>query len=127
MHRAARGAGLPDPAAAVKQALAAALAQGLLDKPGTTAITISDATRPVPNQLLLPPLLDVLHARGVSNDDIAIIVGTGNHRPAQPAEFPQLVGAGAAHRYRVFSHVFDDPAQLVRLGKTSRGTPCGHQ
>ena len=116
-------AGLPDPAAAVAQALAEALAQGLLNKPGTTAIAISDATRPVPNQLLLPPLLDVLHARGVSDDDIAIIVGTGNHRPAQPAEFPQLVGDEIARRYRVCSHVYDDPSQLVRLGETSRATP----
>lgn len=116
-------AGVPDPVAEVEQALGAALAQGLLQQPGRTAITVSDATRPVPNHFILPPLLAELHARGVRDDDITIIVGTGNHRPAMQDEFPNLVGADIARRYRVLSHVYDDPAQLVRLGKTSRGTP----
>jgi len=115
--------GVPDPVAEVKQALDEALARGLLRQPGRTAITISDATRPVPNDVILPPLLAQLHMRGVADEDIAIIVGTGNHRPATPAEFPNLVGADFARRYHVCSHVYDDPAQLVRLGTTSRGTP----
>jgi len=117
--------GVPDPVAEVEQALGAALAQGRLRQPGRTAITISDATRPVPNHLILPPLLAQLHARGVRDDNITIIVGTGNHRPATQDEFPNLVGADIARRYRMLSHVYDDPAQLVRLGTTSRGTPVG--
>lgn len=116
-------AGVPDPVAEVEQALEEAFAQGRLRQPGRTAITVSDATRPVPNHLILPPLLAQLHARGVQDDGITIIVGTGNHRPATQDEFPNLVGADIARRYRVLSHVYDDPAQLVRLGKTSRGTP----
>ncbi len=115
--------GVADPAAAVRQALGDALARGTLVRPGTTAIAISDATRPVPNDTLLPPLLNALHARGVGVENISIIVGTGNHRAATPEELPQLVGADIARRYRVLSHVYDDPAQLVRLGETSRGTP----
>ena len=115
--------GVADPAAAVRQALSDALARGTLARSGTTAIAISDATRPVPNNALLPPLLNALHARGVGVEDISIIVGTGNHRAATPDELPQLVGADIARRYRVLSHVYDDPAQLVRLGETSRGTP----
>ncbi len=115
--------GVANPAAAVAEAVAVALAQGLLQQPGKTAIAISDATRPVPNHVILPPLLAALHARGVAAADISIIVGTGNHRAATPAEIPDLVGAEIAGGYRVFSHVYDDPAQLVRLGATSRGTP----
>ena len=115
--------GVADPAAAVRQALGDALAQGALARPGTTAIAISDATRPVPNDTLLPPLLAQLHGKGIREEEISIIVGTGNHRAATPEELPQLVGADIARRYRVLSHVYDDPAQLVRLGETSRGTP----
>lgn len=115
--------GVLDPAATVEQALDAALAQGLLAQPGRTAITISDTTRPVPNHVILPPLLARLHAAGVQVEDIAIIVGTGNHRPATPAEFPQLVGPEIAAHYRICSHVYDDLGQLVRLGTTTRGTP----
>ncbi len=115
--------GVANPASAVAEAVAAALAQGLLQQPGKTAIAISDATRPVPNRLILPPLLAALHTRGVAAADISIIVGTGNHRAATRDEFPDLVGAEIAQGYRVFSHVYDDSAQLVRLGTTSRGTP----
>ena len=115
--------GVSDPVAEVEQALGEALAQGLLEQPGMAAITVSDATRPVPNHLILPPLLALLHARGVKENEISIIVGTGNHRAASPDEFPYLVGADIARRYRVFSHAYDDPEQLVRLGETSRGTP----
>lgn len=116
-------AGVSDPAADVAAALAGALEKGLLRRPSKTAITISDATRPVPNDVILPPLLAELNARGVDERDICIIIGTGNHRPATQDEFPKLVGPDIARRYRVLSHVYDDPAQLVRLGKTSRGTP----
>ena len=116
-------AGAPDPVADVERALGGALAGGRLQRPGRTVIAISDATRPVPNDLILPPLLTLLHAKGVRDEDVAIIVGTGNHRAASPDEFPRLVGADIAQRYRVFSHVYDDPTQLVRLGETSRGTP----
>ncbi len=116
-------AGAADPALAVAQALDDAPAHGRLAQPGTTAIAISDATRPVPNDVILPPLLARLRAGGVRQADVTIIVGTGNHRPAAPAEFPGLVGADVARRYRVVSHVYDDPAQLVRLGVTTRGTP----
>ncbi len=116
-------AGAPEPKAAVERALDAALARGALQRPGATAITVSDATRPVPNHLILPPLLAHLRARGVRAEQIDIIVGVGNHRPAAPGEFPRLVGAEIARRYRVSSHVYDDPAQLARLGTTSRGTP----
>ena len=112
-----------DPAAAVHQALGDALARGALARPGTTAIAISDATRPVPNDTLLPPLLAQLHGKGIREEEISIIVGTGYHRAATPEELPQLVGADIARRYRVLSHVYDDPAQLVCLGETSRGTP----
>ena len=77
----------------------------------------------MPNDTLLPPLLAQLHGKGIREEEISIIVGTGNHRAATPEELPQLVGADIARRYRVLSHVYDDPAQLVRLGETSRGTP----
>lgn len=115
--------GVSDPGAEVERALGEAVAQRLRRQPGKTAITVSDATRPVPNDIILPPLLAELHARSAREEDICIVVGTGNHRAATPAEFPSLVGADIARRYRVFSHVYDDPAELVRLGETGRGTP----
>ena len=101
--------------------------QGLLRQPGRTAITISDATRPVPNEVILPPLLAELHARGVDARDICIVVGTGNHRPATAAEFPRLVGADIAQRCRVLSHVHDDAFSACPFGHDESRHAGRHQ
>ena len=44
------------------------------------AIVVCDITRPAPNALTLPPLLDRLHRAGVKKDGITILIATGRHR-----------------------------------------------
>src|SRR4051794_25829894 len=44
-------------------------------------ILICDITRPVPNRLILPPMLKILENAGIARDDILILVATGLHRP----------------------------------------------
>src|SRR4051794_18726106 len=76
---------LPDPAAALEHVLRdpigtrplADLARGRND----ACILICDITRPVPNQLILPPILGTLEASGIPRDKITILVATGLHRP----------------------------------------------
>src|SRR5688572_31249310 len=47
-------------------------------RPGQkVAIVVSDLTRPVPNALILPPVLAELEAAGVVEDDVYVINGTG--------------------------------------------------
>ncbi|MBI4570596.1 MAG: DUF2088 domain-containing protein, partial [Chloroflexi bacterium] len=53
---------------------------------GTVAIVVSDLTRPVPNRVLLPPLLAAVHGAGVPRESVVIIIGTGMHRPSTPGE-----------------------------------------
>ncbi|MBN2433449.1 MAG: nickel-dependent lactate racemase [Acidobacteria bacterium] len=67
-------------------------------------IVISDITRPVPNRRLLPPVLDTLHAAGLSPERVQILIATGIHRPCTPAEIERLVGAEIAGRYAVINH-----------------------
>ena len=55
-------------------------------------ILICDVTRPVPNRLLLPPILRILEEQGVARRDILILVATGLHRPNEGAELVELVG-----------------------------------
>ncbi len=83
--------------------------------PGTVAITISDITRPVPNTIILPALLEALGAHGISDDRVTIIVGTGMHRASTDAERLELVGPEILRRCRVLDHRADDPAGLVRI------------
>jgi len=54
------------------------------------AIVVCDITRPAPNSLTLPPLLDRLHRSGISHDGITILIATGLHRAATSAEVDQI-------------------------------------
>src|SRR4051812_7464787 len=69
-----------DPDAAVRAAIASPLECAPLSRLARTgqrvAIVVSDVTRPVPNQVLLPPMLETLEAAGVRREDITIVVGT---------------------------------------------------
>ncbi len=86
------------------------------------AIVISDITRPVPNQLLLEPILAELAAVGVPDADITIVNGTGLHRGNTDAELVEMLGADITRRYRIFQHDARDHSTLVEIGR-SKGVP----
>ena len=86
------------------------------------AIVICDITRPAPNRVTLPPLLERLHRAGVRKDGITILIATGLHRVATLAEVEQLVGREIAQDYRIISN--DAKAsQHKDLGMTIGGIP----
>jgi lactate racemase len=87
-------------------------------------IAICDITRPVPNRLILEPLLATLEASGIDRDGILILIATGLHRPSTPAEKLELLGHAITHRYRVADHDGHDLASHNCLGTTSRGVPA---
>ena len=112
---------LPDPEGAVRAALADPIGAPPLAelvqqrRPATVAITISDITRPVPNELIVTALLEVLNAAGVSDDRVRVIIGTGMHRPSTPEERAELLGARLLSRCTVIDHRADEPDGLVRV------------
>ena len=97
----------------------AELAQGRKD----ACIVISDITRPVPNQVILPPILETLEQQGIPRSSIAILVGTGLHRPNEGEELVSLVGQRIAADYRIINHVAKARETLTHLGTTSAGAP----
>lgn len=109
-----------DADAAVKAALMAPIGSPSLTeivgrkRPRSVAITISDITRPVPNQPILRTLLEVLNAGGVSDEQVTIIIGTGMHRPSTPAEREQLLG-DVLPRCKVIDHKANDRSTLATL------------
>jgi len=115
------GAALPRPELAVREALGKPIATASLAqliarrKPRRVAITISDITRPVPNKIILPALLEVLGLQGVSDQNVTIVIGTGMHRPSTPAELIELVGEEILRRCPVVDHRADDAESLVQL------------
>jgi nickel-dependent lactate racemase len=89
----------------------------------TAAIAVCDITRPAPNSVTLPPLLERLHAAGISRDSVTILIATGLHREATKAEIERIVGPEVALQYRVENHDAKDFAAHRSLGATQRGTP----
>jgi nickel-dependent lactate racemase len=118
---------LPDPDTALAEALArpigtpplAEIARGRRD----ACILICDITRPVPNKLLLPPLLRTLEQQGIARKDVLILIATGLHRPNEGAELVELVGPEIAANYRVENHHGKVLAEHDYLGTTARGVP----
>ena len=121
-----KGAPLANSLAAVKRALLqpiaapplAELARGRRD----AVVVISDKTRPVPNGLLLPPILGTLEAAGIPRDRIEILVATGLHRSNTRDELVAMTSPAIVERYRIRNHVARNAEEHVRLGHTTRGT-----
>jgi lactate racemase len=119
---------LADARAAVEAALArpvdaAALADEARGK-RSACILVCDITRPVPNGLLLRPLVRGLLAAGIPPERVVVLVATGLHRPNLGAELEELIGDPWVMRtVRVENHDARDDAAHVDLGPTPAGTP----
>lgn len=119
---------LTDPAAAVREALAspigaaplAELAAGRRD----AVIVVSDLTRPVPNPLLLPPVLETLGRAGLPPEQVTVLVATGLHRGNTKDELTEMLGPQVlASGCRIANHEARDAASHADLGHTERGLP----
>src|SRR5919199_1318013 len=86
-------------------------------------VLVCDITRPVPNRLILPPLLRTLHEQGLRREDILILIATGLHRPNEGAELVELVGPEVAANYRVENHRGKELREHDFLGTTPNGVP----
>ncbi len=118
---------LTDPAATLRDKLArpngtaslSELARGRRD----AAIAICDITRPVPNQLILPPILAALEAAGIPRQRITILIATGLHRPNEGDELVELVGREIVENYRIENHHGKVIAEHTYLGQSPRDVP----
>jgi lactate racemase len=119
---------LADPQAAVARALThpissrplADLARGRRN----ACIVICDVTRPVPNQLILPPILRTLEENGIARQDILILIATGLHRPNEGAELTEMLGQDLVANYRIENHHGKKLDEHEYLGVTPTGAPA---
>ena len=85
------------------------------------ALVISDLTRPTPNHLLVPWLLDALAK--VPRKQFIILVGNGSHRAMTNDELAQMLGEEVVATVPIINHDATDKAMLTRLGVTPAGVP----
>jgi nickel-dependent lactate racemase len=120
---------LPDPEGAVREALAqptgAPPLADLAKSKSSACILICDITRPVPNGLFLPTLIEQLLDAGLAAERIKILVATGLHRPNDGEELAELVGSRwVMETVEVANHFARDDAAHVDLGTTpTHGVP----
>lgn len=120
------------PLADAPGAIAAALAKPIGTLPlaqlargrKNACIVICDITRPVPNKLILPPLLRTLEEQGMARKNILILIATGLHRPNEGTELEEMVGAEIMKNYRIENHFGKNLDDHTFLGTTPNGVPA---
>jgi lactate racemase len=112
---------LQNPVEAVREALRQPIAGPPLRErvapDDDVVIVISDLTRPAPNKLFLPVILEELAAAGVSAERVTILNGTGLHRPNTTPELEEMLGPELLSRCRIVQHVARDASTLVEVGQ----------
>lgn len=94
-----------------------------LVKPGqTVALVVTDITRQLPEEIILPLLLRELEAGGIKKRDMTAVVATGTHRPNTPEELKEKFG-DVVKEIPFVSHDPYDSRGLVELGTSSSGIP----
>ena len=116
-------AGLPDQPGALREALRQPVGspplKGLAKSSDQVGIVFSDITRPTPNHILLPALLDEIDH--VPSDQILLFNATGTHRSNTEAELRGMLGDKIVDRYRIVQNDANDPDSHVLVGETTSG------
>jgi nickel-dependent lactate racemase len=84
---------------------------------------ICDVTRPVPNELMLRPLLRILEDSGIPRERILILIATGLHRPNEGDELVEMVGRFIVDNYRIENHHGQRLVEHTCLDDSPRGVP----
>jgi nickel-dependent lactate racemase len=121
-----RIAPVPDVRRAVEESLNRPIGTSPLHelvKPGqTVALVVTDITRQLPEEIILPLLLRELETGGIRKRDITAVVATGTHRPNTPEELHKKFG-DVVNDISFINHDPYDPKGLVELGASSSGIP----
>ncbi|WP_252315239.1 nickel-dependent lactate racemase [Sinobaca sp. H24] len=83
------------------------------------AIVISDITRPTPNHILVPLLIEELSH--IPHEQFVIINGTGTHRDQTEEELVGMLGQWVVDNIRIINNHCHEKEELVNLGQSTFG------
>lgn len=78
-------------------------------------VVVSDITRPVPNKVILPPILEILENSGIPRESITILIATGMHRPNLGEELWSIIGRQIAEGYPIVNHYCRKPEEYRKI------------
>ncbi|PIE34680.1 hypothetical protein CSA56_07060 [candidate division KSB3 bacterium] len=116
---------VPDQFEAVRSALRQPTGTPPLRKlvaPGDyVGIIFYDITRPTPDQIMTPVLLEELEAAGISRDKITLFNAAGTHRTNSDEELRTMLGDEVVDTCRIVQNDANDKDSHVLVGTTSSG------
>jgi len=116
-----------DPAAEAARSLTEPVGSARLSErlhPGSkVALVVDDGSRPTPVHHLYPSVLEELHRGGITDADITVVPAIGLHRGMTEEEIRQRLDIPPEAPLQFVNPDCDDPATLVNLGTTRRGSP----
>ena len=126
------GDSYPKPLADLEQALEETLSSpvrsaplaGLIPQNGSISILVSDMTRGSSVGPALRLLLSYLERNGAGPDRVEVFIATGMHREMGRSDLKRHLGPDIFDRWEVRQHDATNNDLLIRVGKTSSGTPC---
>ena len=90
----------------------------------SACVVICDTTRPAPNPVILPPILQTLEDAGIDVPKITILIANGTRRNSSSEERTDLIGEDIMLRkFKVSDHSARKLHQHEYLGVTKAGTP----
>jgi len=117
--------GLEDERAALTAALASPIGcpplRKLVHPSDTVAVVFSDLTRPMPNDRVIPALLEELARTGLPDDHIVLVNALATHRAQTEVELKTMLGEAVVNRYRIVQHNAWDEAILKPVGRNRAG------
>lgn len=119
---------LGDPVQTTWAALAQPIASVSLDELARdrqdACVVVSDITRPVPHDVILPPIFGTLEQCGIPDDAITVLVATGLHEPMTEFQLRETLSDAVVDRYDVVNHIARNAEEQVYLGDTPAGIPA---
>jgi nickel-dependent lactate racemase len=115
--------GVKDNAKAIKDAIKNPIGSPIIPKitqgKRTAVVICTDITRPTPDHLLIPPILNELNKGEISDKNIKVIIARGQHRKMTEEEVKEKVGEKVFKRVKISQH--DPDNNLFYLGKSKKG------
>lgn len=117
---------IPEPAAVIRDCLLRPIGtpplRDLAKSARRVVVLVDDATRPTPQNVILPEIFREIFLAGITKSQITVLVALGTHRRMTIDEIRYHLGR-LPEGVSLVQHDPWDEESLVRLGHTRRGTP----